>query len=467
VRDFGSTKINIQCFPSGKTNRVVVVTAHRDDAEIANVIHSYDFVPCRYIFAKTAPDMIADLKCEIVDLSSKRVRLSKATQLNPEQDKALKYYYDYICNEVDTIDLAATTLQTERYYVLNGWVIETEMTRVQSAVKSVAPDVIAEFKTADLNDNAPVVLKNSKIVTPFRNITEMYGSPNKRDIDPNPFVAFFYFVFFGMMIGDVGYALVLCLAVAAFIYFKKPAKSTTQFLLLFGICGISALLWGIFFGSIFGFKIGTQVIDPLDGAIYVLLLSLFMGLIQMATGVTIDVWNKFRNGEYKKACIKGLPRVVLFAGLILWLPKMAFQIFGLAPVGFFDAIAPAGMWITIVGAVGTAATNPYSLVSYFNDTISYVRLFALALVGTVIATVGNTIGGMLFGIPVVGYPVGVIIACLFHLLNLGLGLISAYIHGARLQFIEFFSKFYVGDGHMFTPIGSNLKYTLIKGGNNQ
>ncbi|MDR0461981.1 MAG: hypothetical protein LBG88_01445 [Christensenellaceae bacterium] len=465
ARDFAHANMNMQTFPSGKMNQIVIITTHRDDAQIAEVIHSYDFIPCPYNFDKTATAMIEVLKNENVELGTARAQLLENAKLLPEDARAIKSYYDYICNEADTIDIVAKTLQTQKYYILNGWVIQSEQENVKAKLGEVAPDIVCKFEPATADDDVPVLLKNSALVTPFRNVTEMYGNPGSRDIDPNPFVAFFYFVFFGMMIGDLGYALVLCAAVAAFIYFKKPSYGTKQFMLLFGICSVSAFVWGLLFGSVFGFKIGTQLIDPLDGAIYVMLLSLALGLIQLSVGITIDTWVKFRDGHYLSATLKGVPRIILFIGLMLFLPKVAFNIFGLPSVGFFNSINTVGMWITIIGAVGTMASNPYSVISYFNDTVSYVRLFALSLVGAVIANVGNIIGGMMFGIPFVGYPIGVLVAILFHVFNLGLGLLSAYIHGARLQFIEFFSKFYTGDGVQFSPVGGNLRYTIIKGGN--
>ena len=454
VRDFSHLKLNIQSFPSGKTNKCVVITSHNDDKSIADVIHSYDFIPCRFAYDKTATGKIESLKHQNEQLLTKRILVFKQAHLPNDEALMLKNYYDHISNEIDTMDLVAGTLQTQKYYVLNGWVIQSEIENIRSLLTSISPHLNIKFEEPNQDDDVPVLLKNSKFVTPFRSVTNMYGVPGSRDIDPNPFVAVFYFLFFGMMIGDIGYALVLCTAVFAFIYFKKPKKNVRQFLMLFGICSISAAMWGLFFGSIFGFRIGTMVIDPLEGAIYVLLLSLMLGLVQMSVGVILDVYSKYKNGNYYQAALKGLPRVILFFGLILFLPAPGFQLFNLTVPAFFNTINAAGMWITIIGAAGTALSNPYSLVSYFNDVISYVRLFALALVGTVIATIGNQIGGMLFDtIPVLGHMLGIIIAVAFHTFNLGLGLLGAYIHGARLQFIEFFSKFYTGDGREFRPIG--------------
>jgi len=455
VRDFSQIKFNLQTFPSGKTNKCVVITCHRDEQEISDVIHSYDFIPCRFKFDVNAASKIKLLEKQNQELVARREQATSEACLNETEATVVKSYFDYISLEIDTMDLVATTLQTQKYYVLNGWIIESEIDRVKELLKQTSPTISMSFEEPNKDDDVPVLLKNSAIVTPFKTITNMYGSPGSKDIDPNPFVAIFYFLFFGMMIGDVGYAIVLALAVAAFIYFKKPTHGTRQFMLLFGICSISAIAWGFFFGSAFGFDMGIGVINPLDGAIYVLLLSLALGLIQMSVGLVLDVYTKFKNGNYYQAILKGLPRVILFIGLMMWLPQMAFGLFDVTNYpAFFNTINPIGMWITIVGAVGTSLSNPYSLVSYFNDVISYVRLFALALVGTVIATIGNQIGEMLFtSIPIAGYPLGVIIAIAFHTFNLGLGLLGAYIHGARLQFIEFFSKFYVGDGKEFRPIG--------------
>jgi len=457
-RDFNNQNFHIESFPSGKTNRVVVVTSHKDHSAIADVIHSYDFIPCRFTFDTTALKQIAILEKNNIELKARREQDFEQSHLYTEEATMLKSYYNFVVDEIDTMDLIATTLQTQKYYVLNGWIIESEIQKVHDLLLDISPDISVTYEQADKDDEVPVLLKNNPVVAPFRTVTNMYGVPGGKDIDPNPFVAIFYFLFFGMMIGDVGYAIVLATAVFAFIYFKKPKAGTRQFLLLFGICSISAIAWGLFFGSAFGFDTGTAVIDPLESAIYVLLLALLLGLFQMCTGVILDVYTKISNKSYLQAVLKGVPRVILFIGLIIFLPALAFDMFNLQEVPFFTHISPIGMWITIVGASATALSNPYALVSYFNDVISYVRLFALALVGTVIAMVGNQIGGMMFDtIPVIGYIFGVIIAIAFHVFNLGLGLLGAYIHGARLQFIEFFSKFYTGDGREFRPIGKGGK----------
>jgi V/A-type H+-transporting ATPase subunit I len=465
MRDFDLKKMGIKNYKSGKFNQIVILTSHKDDAEIAEVIHAYNFVNCRFAYSNDAITQSKILQDELLVMIKKRKKVLESMPVGVQEAEILKSFHDYISNEIDTMDLTAGALQTQKYYVLNGWVIASEQEEIKKILKHARLDVMANFEKAkDEDEDMPVLLKNNPVVTPFRNITNMYGAPGKRDIDPNPWVALFYFVFFGMMIGDIGYGVVLACAISAFIYYKKPTQNVKQFLMLFGICAISAIIWGFIFGSIFGFTIGTQVVDPLKGAIYVLLLALGFGLIQMAVGVFLSLYVQIKNKEYIRAAIKGFPRVILFIGLILFLPKLALSVFNLSPVALFNSVNRMGMYITIFGAILTAASNPYTLINYFNDVISYVRLFALALVGTVIATIGNTMGEMLFNLGFIGYIFGVLIAVAFHVFNLGLGLLSAYIHGARLQFIEFFSKFYRGDGFEFRPLGANLKYTNTKGG---
>jgi len=482
--DFDLSKMSIESFPSGKNDKCVVLTCHRSDAKIADVIHDFGFEPCPFSFSKNAQETTQILVAENTALEANHDFELTRLALSIEEARTLKNFFDYVTNEIDTADLAAKTLQTERHYVLTGWIVASEEESIRRRITAVQPDVIISFTEATELDQAPSLIKNSRIVAPFQTVTNMYGAPASRDIDPNPFVAFFFFMFFGMMLGDVGYAVVLMLACAAFIYLKKPFGGTRQFILLFALGGISALIWGLLYGSIFGFKIPSQVINPVEGAIYLLLLSLALGLLQLLVGTLLNFYKHVLNKDYWDAMLDSLPRIVLFIGLFMFLPTLAFGLFNVNySSAFLDAIKTPGMYITIAGAVVMIIFNgrkkrgiigkvmgslagAYGLVNYFNDVISYVRLFALALVGAVICGIANTMGGMMFGIPVIGYPLGIVVAIAFHTFNLGLALLGAYIHGARLHFIEFFSKFYSGEGKAFTPIGTGLRYSQItkKGG---
>ena len=485
--DFDLSKFSINEVPSGKDNRMrcVVISCHREDAPLAEVIYDFDFEMCKFDFDKNAVEMTDILTRKNVELDAQYKSALQQIIIPIEELRTVKNFYDYVSDELDTADLTANTLQTQAHYVMNGWIIASEEPAIRTILEQEFPGILLKFEQPGEFDEPPVLIKNSRIVTPFQQVTNMYGMPAGGDIDPNPFVAIFYFIFFGMMVGDVGYGLLLMAGVALFIYLKKPLGNTKQFILLFGIGGISIMLWGFFYGSIFGFYIPSQVINPMDavthGAIYLLLLSLALGFIQILFGICLSFYRNIINKKYWDAILDSLPRIILFVGLFMFLPKAAFALFNL-PIsyGFLDAMSKPGLYIALAGIVGIVLFNgrkkkgilgkllgafsgAYGLINYFNDVISYVRLFALALVGVVLAYIGNTVGGMMFGLPIgIGYILGTLIAIIFHAFNIGLGLLSAYVHGARLQFIEFFSKFYTGDGKAFKPLGSDLKYTYIR-----
>jgi len=479
--DFDLSKFSIYDVPSGKDKICAVITCHREDAPLAEVIHEYDFEVCKFEFDKTAVEMTQMLAHKNLELDALYAAALKQMIIPIEDIRTVKNFHDYVTDELDTADLTANTLQTAQYYVMNGWIIASEESLIRDTLEKQYPGILLKFEQPNENDEPPVLIKNSKMITPFGQITNMYGLPSGKDLDPNPFVALFYFIFFGMMIGDVGYGLLLMAAAALFIHLKKPLGNTKQFILLFGIGGISIMIWGFLYGSVFGFMIPSQVVDPINGAIYLLLVSLAMGLIQILFGVCLNFYKNILNKKYWDAFLDSMPRIILFVGLFMFLPKAAFSLFNLnISSTFLDAVSTPGIYIALSGIIGIVLFNgrkrkgilgkvmgslagAYGLVNYFNDVISYVRLFALALVGTVLATIGNTMGGMMFGLPLgIGYVLGAVIAIAFHSFNLGLGLLSAYVHGARLQFIEFFSKFYHGDGTAFKPIGSDLRYTHIK-----
>ena len=481
--DFDLSKFSVYDVPSGKDKKCVVVTCHREDAPHAEVIHDYNLEVCKFEFDKNATEMTQVLVNQNFELKSQYTAALQNIIIPVEDIRTVKNFYDYVSDEIDTADLTANTLQTEQYYVMNGWVIASEETGIRTTLEKQYPGILLKFEQPTENDNPPVLIKNSRLVTPFQQITNMYGMPSGKDIDPNPFVALFYFIFFGMMVGDVGYGLLLMAAAALFIYLKKPFGNTKQFILLFGIGGLSIMLWGFLYGSIFGFGIPSGVIDPIGKAIELLLLSLALGLAQILFGICLSFVKNLKNKKYLDAVLDSLPRIVLFIGLFMFLPKAAFSLFNInVNIAFLDTISAPGMYMTLAGVAGIILFNgrkrkgilgklmgslagAYGLINYFNDVISYVRLFALALVGAVLAYIGNTMGGMMFtGIPIIGYVLGVLVAIAFHTFNIGLGLLSAYVHGARLHFIEFFSKFYNGDGTAFKPIGNDLRYTYLKRG---
>ncbi|MCL2570558.1 MAG: V-type ATP synthase subunit I [Firmicutes bacterium] len=467
--------ITITEYPSGTSKTCVVLVAHKDSLDTVNTINSYRLEKCKFNFDGTAVGRIHELETENKALQQENTTLSESFALSDDQIQLLKSYSDYLANEVNTLDVMASTYRANKYYAITGWIISADQESIIKTIKENHPDVIVSITEPTEEDKAPVYVKSPKIVEPYQSITNMYGAPGRGDIDPNPFVAFFYFLFFGLMIGDIGYGLLLAGLMLFILWKKKPIGGKKQLVMIFMMGGISAILWGILYSSFFGLSANFMppaLFDPINNSLEFLILALSVGVLHIMFGIALKGYNLMRQGKHLDAVLDSFSRLMLFLGLILfvlgmmldWAAVLSTPGVVIALVGLGVIILTNGRKKKGLGKVVGGFAGAYSLVGYFSDILSYARLFGIAIVGAVIGMVGNIMGEMLMGmdIPVVGYVAGFLIAGAFHAFNLALGLIGAYVHNARLQFIEFFSKFYSGEGKVFTPVGSRLQYTRLE-----
>ncbi|MDR1917711.1 MAG: V-type ATP synthase subunit I [Christensenellaceae bacterium] len=493
--DIDITNFVTESFPSKNGYVCVVVTGDIDELPVADAIYNYKFESFPSIsFDKTPAKQMTFLSAENDNLEIQIYKTLKNSQIKPDEVQILKTYYDYLLNELDTFEILTATMQTKKCFIVNGWIPARNETIFTDIVKSACHDIIIKTTDAADTDNPPVLTHNSAIVAPFGSVTAMYGLPSQNDIDPNPFVAFFYFLFFGIMLGDAGYGILLSVMAGLILYFKKPKAGLKQMLSLFLLCGISATAWGVIFNSLFGVGIYAKtdvgffanvlpsaLLDPMGNATFFLAMTLYFGIVQILVGLLLNFYNLLRYRKYNDAFLGALPHFVLFFGLALAFPKMIGGLLGIdnGIIDFFAPLTSAGTIIALVGVAGIILFNgrhkkgtagkvlgslsgAYGLVNYFGDILSYARLFGVGLAGTVIGYVANYLANLMFGFGIIGIPFGIVIAIFFHCINLGLGLLSSYVHDARLQFIEFFGKFYEGAGKPFTPLGSNLRYTKIR-----
>ncbi len=327
----------------------------------------------------------------------------------------------------------------------------------------------------------PVLLHNSSAVVPFEAVTEMYSLPDYRGFDPTSIFALFYAVFFGMMLSDAGYGILM--AVGCFIVLKKfnLEGMTYKMIKLFFYCGISTIIWGALFGGWFGDIVavfsrtflGKEVVlqpiwfNPLDDPMKLLILSLALGIVHIFIGMGIKAYMQIKEGKWLDAvCDEGFWYITIL-GLIAWL--------GGGTVS--TALPKVGMYMSIIGAAGLLLTggrhnkgfgkitgglsNIYSITSYMSDILSYARLLALGLATGVIAQVVNTMG-TLFGGGFGGLIALVLIFILGHALNLAINALGAFIHSSRLQYVEFFGKFYLDGGEPFDPFRRKTKYIKLE-----
>ena len=421
--------------------------------------------------------MIEELKEQNIALYYENLEVLHNACLNENQIRMLKTYNDYLYNELDTDKVMQGVLSTEKNYILNGWFIASEEKKLEKVINGVPGYVKIKIEEPLKTDNPPSLVRNNKVIAPYESITNLYSPPSKNDLDPNIFVALFYFIFFGIMIGDIGYGIIMFVAAALFLLFYKPKKGMKDLVMIICMGGVSAIIWGVFFGSFFGLEGAggsptflPSVIDPINDALTFLIFTLGVGVVHIVFGLVLKFANLVRQKRFIDAICDSLFRITLFVGLILVAVSMFLEVESLSMPGIIVAVASAGLIFLTAGRNGKGIFGKlaggfgglYSLVNYVSDILSYARLFGLGLVGAVIAMVANIIAGMLFGIPIIGIPIGILVALVFHAFNLALGLLSAYVHNARLQFVEFFGKFYEGGGKEFTPLGNNTKHIKIK-----
>ena len=488
TNDIDTKDFIYETYPTTNKNLAIVMTGDIENQPIAETILDYNFTqfPTYYTFERTPLAQIDHLSQDNLALTKELTENTNKHRPTAEQIELLKTYHDYLLNEIDTLEILTSTIQTKLCFVVHGWIPARMADEFTQIISRTDKNIVVTIQDAADTDTPPALVHNTPLVAPYNAITMMYGAPGRNDIDPNPFVAFFYFLFFGAMFGDLGYGLLLSVITAVILIVKRPQGGTRQLIALFCMGGVSAALWGLLFNSCFGLNLPTfmmnrTIVDPLgNDATLFFAISLYLGVIQIMVGNLLNLINQLRLKQHIAAWCKALPNFVMLIGLTLAFPSLIQKIIPLdyAVVNAFQPLMLPGLIVTIVGFVGIVLGNgvgqrlggymlgmfsgAYKLVNYFSDILSYARLFGVGLVGCVIAYVANFLCGMFAGIGPVGVILGGIVAILFHALNIALSLLSAYIHNARLQFVEFFGKFYEGSGTPFVPMASKLRYARIQ-----
>ena len=315
-------------------------------------------------------------------------------------------------------------------------------------------------------DTVPIKLKSNPLTSPLNMVTEMYSLPSYDGIDPNPLIMPFFTVFFGIMYNDAGYGLVL-IAFSLFIRAKVKLRGALKYMMsLMTLCGITSVVVGLLTGSFFGDAIPTiagiygreitlpYVFSPLEDPLLVLIGALIIGGIQIITGMIISAYMKIRDGHPLDALMDEGSWWLLFAGIAVLATGGTYWV---AIAGVVALVLTQGRSKPkLIGKLISGLASLYDITGYFGDILSYSRLMALMLAGGVIATVVNMLGSLPGSI--VFY---LIIFLVGHLFNMGINIIGTYVHASRLQYLEYFGKFYREGGKPFRPLTLKTKYVDI------
>lgn len=395
----------------------------------------------------------------------------KITQLAPMRN-LVEQTADALAIEALRETAMSSMLQTEKTIYFEGWVPqETEALVSETLVQN---GCAYEFVEAQEDQEPPIVMKSKNIFAPYTAVSELYGYPHYRSlIDFTPFLAVSFFVFFGMMLSDAGYGLVLALISFIVLKKKKPTGTFKQFMTLGLYGGISAFIWGAFFGSWFGnfataigemlgqsWSIGPVLFDPLKDPITMLMLSLGCGVVHLLIGMGLSAYRMIKQGNVKDAIFDiGFWYMIILGALGMITGLKIFMYIAL--LGALGVLVTAGrakknIFSKITSGLGAL----YGITGYLSDILSYSRLMALGLATGVVATVMNTMGS-LAGKNVAGWILFIVVFIIGQTFNLAISLLGAFIHTVRLEFVEFFGKFYEGGGRKFKPLFNETKYIQV------
>ena len=415
---------------------------------------------------KGTPDrIIKEDQKRLTDIEKERENIKDESKKLSDQRLYFEILYDYYSVERDRKSALLKVADTDKTFSIQAWLPEQYEGLVNNEVLKVTDTVYVEFGTPSEDEEMPVLLSNGKLVEPFEVITELYSLPDPRGIDPNLYMAPFYFVFFGMMLSDAGYGIIMSLLTGYVLLKCKLADSGKKFTAMLFLCGISTVIWGAIFGGWFGdlIKVKPLWINPLDNPLSVLILAFIMGIIQIYTGIILNAYKNIRAGHIADALMDQGLWLVLLTGLLMFVkPELAIIGKYMALFGTIGLILTQGRSQKgILKKFTSGILSLYDITGYLSDVLSYSRLLALGLTTGVIASVINTMAKTVAG-SIVGYIVMALIIVGGHVFNLAINVLGAYVHSSRLQYIEFFSKFYDSGGRAFSPLKVKTTYVELE-----
>ena len=405
----------------------------------------------------------------------------------------LCFLYDYYAMRIEKYEVLALLRQSRRTFIITGYLPAKNVPALEKELTETFT-VFVESEEPGEDEEVPVALENNGFAAPMEPVLEGYSLPKRGEVDPCTPMACFYYVLFGLMLSDAAYGLIMVIGCAfALLKFKNMESGLKKSLKMFLYSGISTTFWGILFGSWFGDAVtvisktffGTEVtipalwFVPLNEPMRLLVFSFLLGIIHLFAGLGVQFYQCVRAGRWKDAIYDVVFWYLLVGGGIVYLltMEMTTEMLGLGftlpePVGTISAVCAGIGAVGVLFTAGRESKNPgkrflkgiyglYNVSGYLSDILSYSRLLALGLATGVIASVFNQMGAMVGG-GVVGAIVFTLVFLIGHTLNIGINVLGAYVHTNRLQYVEFFGKFYEGGGKKFNPFAAHTKYYKIR-----
>lgn len=442
----------------------ILVICHRSSGPgVSEILKKYGFSQANIAFDESASEKLKVLNGKLKALRDEYHSLEKEARNAASGLDDMQKISDVISSRAERDGNISNLAGTEKVFIMEGWIPEDRAAEFEGIAKKRIPCCYISAEDASAGDIPPTALKNNAFAEPFEAITSMYSLPLPNEADPTPVLAVFFMLFFGMMMADAGYGLVMAVACAFVLKRMDIDGNGRKLVKVIFYCSFSTIVFGLLYGSFFGGIISMEPlwVSPVDNTMDVLVASLILGLIHIFTGLGIKGYQLIKAGKVLDAIYDVLFWYALICGLI-WLL-----------LGGGEGVK----WLSIVGALGLLLTQGrsnkslvgkffgglyglYGITSYLGDMLSYSRLLALGLSSGLIGWSFNLLIGLL-GKGIAAAVLGPIIFVAGHTFNLLIGGLGTFVHDCRLQYLEFFGKFYQGGGIEYKPLKINTKYIRL------
>ena len=461
LRNFEHTYIEEISDESSQIN-IMLLTSNTEEKELKNELKTYSFTETNFDFDTSFTEEYEKTKNREEELKKANEKLKEKVEKLLKLIPKLLIQKEYLDNALMRETVVSNFKATDTVNVIEGYIpldMEEEFKKIVN--KNSNKSNYLEITEVDKDDEeVPILLKNSGITGLFASITQMYALPKYNEIDPTAILSIFYWIFFGMMVADFAYGLILFILSGLALMIGKFDENKRKFLKFFFALSFSTMIWGLLYGSAFGdlIKLPTQVLDSSKDFMSIFILSIIFGAIHLVIALGIKAYILIKNGHFMDVIYDVFLWYLTLTSLIILLLAGRFGLSEFTK-NIFIACAVIGMLgivvfgardaKTLVGRIGGGLYSLYGITSYIGDFVSYLRLMALGLAGGFIASAINIIVKMLVSKGILGIILGVVVFTLGQSFNIFLSFLSSYVHTSRLTYVEFFSKFYEGGGKAF------------------
>jgi len=476
-------EFSIHKFSGKDKNCFVFLIIHRDLIDSVESIFSEESVSVLTLpqaYEGTPVEVIKSIEKKIEELENERKKIEEKAISYIKHEPDLKIAFDFYNTELERRASEARILQTHDVCLISGWAVAEDIPRIEEKMKSIGKEWVIYQRDPEPGEDIPIALNNGPWARNFDVLTSLYGLPNYTEIDPTPFVAVFFFIYFGICLGDAIYGLIVALVGFIAPNIIVMPGSAKRFFHMLGWGGFASLIFGALTGSWMGdtfdylpaflgfltvLKNKLMIINPINNPIPMIILSFVFGITQVLTGLLIAFVKEWKRKNYKEAIFDKLS----------WFLFIFSIVFYILTITVMPNLKTFGLWLVIttalymVGTQGRSKKNPilkvfaglyslYGITSYLGDVLSYSRLFALGLTTSIIAMLGRTIAGLFGSSPYIGWIIWIVIFIGFTIFNILMSGLGAFVHSARLNYVEFFTKFYENGGKPFQPLQYKTKY---------